>query len=166
MPYSFLFLCTLCLTYIFYVVNSNHFAVWGRQIAQDKTLIKDFVTTYQPDYLLVELGFNDLGWFVSGPAATLASMKTFVDNARAAKPSIKILLANVPYRTAIAGREDLPIITDQYNQLLANAIPTWSTTASPIALVKFRENYSCELAACPVSLHYIWLFFLNENAYI
>ncbi|KAF2111230.1 SGNH hydrolase-type esterase domain-containing protein, partial [Lophiotrema nucula] len=129
--------------------DSDHFAVWGRQVAQAKGLINGMVKTYQPDYLLVELGFNDLGWFISGPDGTLASMKTLVDNARAAKPDLKFVIANVPYRTHIGGRDDLPIITDQYNALLADAIPKWSTSTSPIKLAKFRENYSCELDACP-----------------
>lgn len=109
------------------------------------------MSIYGPDVLLIELGFNDLGWFVSGPTDVLICMKTMVDSARTANPYIKIAIANVPYRTAIDGREDLPIITDEYNQLLATAIPSWSTELSPIALVKFRENYSCELAGCPVS---------------
>ena len=34
-------------------------------VAQDKTLIRDVVAEHQPDYVLVELGFNDVGWFVS-----------------------------------------------------------------------------------------------------
>jgi tetraacyldisaccharide-1-P 4'-kinase len=36
-------------------------------------------------------------------------MKTLVGQARAAKPDIDIALANVPQRTAIGGREDLPV---------------------------------------------------------
>jgi lysophospholipase L1-like esterase len=129
--------------------DSDHFAVWGRQAAQDKDLISDQVQQFQPDYLLVGLGFNDMGWVISGPDETLASMKTLVDRARAAKPNIKFALANVPQRTAIGGREDLPISTDTYNQLLNVAIPTWSTATSPVALVDWRGNYSCETSRCP-----------------
>lgn len=129
--------------------QSAHFSVWGRQVAQDKELISSMVSTYQPDYLLVELGFNDLGWFVSGPDGTLNSMASFVSNARSAKADIKFAIANVPYRTQIVGRDDLPIITDNYNQMLADAIPRWSTPSSPIHLVKFRESYSCK---CQVSV--------------
>jgi hypothetical protein len=42
--------------------DSDHFGAWGRQLAQDVTLIGGLVQTYQPDYLLVLLGFNDVGW--------------------------------------------------------------------------------------------------------
>jgi lysophospholipase L1-like esterase len=129
--------------------DSDHFAVWGRQAYQDKDLIRQQVATYHPDLLLVGLGFNDMGWFVSGPDGTLASMKTLVDQARAANPDIRFALANVPQRTSIGGREDLPRNTDTYNQMLADAIPSWSTSRSPVALVDWRGNYSCETGGCP-----------------
>ncbi len=129
--------------------DSDHFAVWGRQVAQDKTLIRDQVALHQPDYLLVGLGFNDLGWFVSGPEGTLDSMRTLVEQARAAKPDLRFALANVPQRTRMGGREDLPRNTDAYNGMLAAAIPSWSTGSSPVALVDWRGNYACELDGCP-----------------
>jgi lysophospholipase L1-like esterase len=129
--------------------DSDHFAVWGRQLAQDKSLIRGQVQNFQPDILLVGLGFNDMGWFVSGPQGTLDSMKTLVDEARAAKPNIKFALANVPQRSFIGGRDDLPINTDIYNQMLAAAIPTWSTPDSRVELVDWRGNYSCETTGCP-----------------
>lgn len=69
--------------------SSNHFAVWGRQAAQDMSLIRAQVQAYAPDYLLVELGFNDIGWFISDAPGTLNSMKSLVDEARAAKPNLK-----------------------------------------------------------------------------
>lgn len=129
--------------------DSQHFAVWGRQAAQAKELIREQVAVWQPDLLLVGLGFNDLGWFVSGPEGTLASMKALVDNARAARPNLKFALANVPQRTRIDGRADLPVNTDIYNRMLADAVPRWSTAASPVRLVDWRGNYSCEVAGCP-----------------
>ncbi|HEX6342604.1 fibronectin type III domain-containing protein [Umezawaea sp.] len=129
--------------------DSDHFAVWGRQAAQDKGLIREQVALHQPDYVLVGLGFNDLGWFVSGPEGTLDSMRTLVEQARAAKPDVRFALANVPQRTRMDGREDLPRNTDAYNAMLAAAIPSWSTPTSPVALVDWRGNYACELDGCP-----------------
>ncbi|MET7817186.1 MULTISPECIES: NPP1 family protein [Micromonospora] len=129
--------------------DSDHFALWGRQAAVAKTLIKEQVSRYQPDLLLVGLGFNDMGWWVSDADGTLTSMKTLVDQARAAKPNLKFALANVPQRTAIGNREDLPVKTDTYNRLLAAAIPTWNTAQSPVALVDWRGNYDCEVSGCP-----------------
>lgn len=81
------------------------------------------VATYQPDYLLVLLGFNDIGWFISDAEGTFESMETFIGEARAAKPDVKFALSNIPQRTFIGGRDDLPVKTDVYNQILAGAIP-------------------------------------------
>lgn len=131
--------------------DSDHFAVWGRQAFQDKELIKEQVTTYEPDLLLVGLGFNDMGWFVSDGPGTLASMEEFVDEARAAKPDIGFALANVPQREKIGGRDDLITKTDTYNRLLADAVPDWDTSASPVKLVDWRGAYDCAPAACPAA---------------
>jgi lysophospholipase L1-like esterase len=84
------------------------------------------VTEYEPDYLLVMLGFNDVGWFISDAEGTFESMKIFISEARAAKPDIKMALGNIPQRSFIGGREDLPIKTKLYNRMLAAAIPEWS----------------------------------------
>ncbi|MFI5497111.1 fibronectin type III domain-containing protein [Actinoplanes sp. NPDC051859] len=129
--------------------DSDHFAVWGRQAAQVKTQIRQAVSTYQPDLLLVGLGFNDMGWFVSGAQGTLDSIKTLVDEARAAKPDVDLALANVPQRTRIDNRQDLIDNTNSYNDMLVRAIPSWSTTASRIELVDWRKAYDCGPDACP-----------------
>ncbi|KAJ4291211.1 hypothetical protein N0V88_006205 [Collariella sp. IMI 366227] len=125
-----------------FLANSDHFAGSGRQVYQVKDLIAEQVAAHQPDICLVELGFNDLGWRVSGPRALLADMKHLIHEARSAKPDLKFAVANVPHRTDLPGQEDLPGKTDFYNHLLAAAIPTWSTPLSPIAFVRFCENYS------------------------
>lgn len=106
--------------------DSHHFSAWGRQLLQDCDLIQDMVATYQPDYLLVLLGFNDMGWFVSDAVGTFESMKTFISEARAAKPDIKMALGNVPHRKYIPCRDDLPRETSKYNKMLEIAIPFWS----------------------------------------
>ncbi|KFX97212.1 hypothetical protein V490_02923 [Pseudogymnoascus sp. VKM F-3557] len=126
-----------------------HFALWGRQAAQSKGEIKKMVADYQPTHLLVLLGFNDLGWFVTGPDGTLASIKSIVDNARAANPNINIILGDVVQRKAIGGRADLPKITDEYNALLRAAIPKWYTKESPVTMAYVRDTYSCETQSCP-----------------
>ena len=129
--------------------NSNHFAAWGRQCAQDVGLIGEMVSTYGPDMLLVELGFNDIGWLISDAQGTLSCMENFVNNARSANPHLTFAIANIPQRTFIQGRQDLIDKTVEYNQLLASAIPGWSTSASPIIYVDFASNYDCGPGACP-----------------
>jgi hypothetical protein len=120
--------------------DSDHFSAWGRQLKQDADLIRDMVATYNPDYLLVLLGFNDMGWFVSDAEGTFESMKLFISEARAAKPDIKMALGNVPQRRYMNCRDDLPIKTNLYNKMLAAAIPQWSMYISLVSLAIIRDS--------------------------
>ncbi|KAL4871031.1 SGNH hydrolase-type esterase domain-containing protein [Aspergillus spectabilis] len=130
--------------------SRNHCAVWGWQAAQIKNEIADIVSAHKPDYLLLLAGFNDLGWWVSGPEGTLQSIKSVIDNARKSNPSIKILVGNVVQRTLLSGvNDELPAKTSLYNALLASAVPGWSTSSSPIRLVDVASNYNCRPEGCP-----------------
>ncbi|KAF2765290.1 SGNH hydrolase, partial [Teratosphaeria nubilosa] len=129
--------------------DHDHFARWGQPATRAKRQIGKFVTTYEPELLLVMLGFNDLGWNYSDVRGTLASIKYFVDEARAARPDIKIALADIPQRKLMPGREDLANKTAEYNVLLVNAIPEWTTAQSPIYKVPLQETYPCAPASCP-----------------
>lgn len=127
--------------------DSHHFSVWGRQAAATQDLIKDVISAHPTDLLLVMLGFNDMGWFVSDAAGTLESMQNLVKHAREANPRLKFVLANVPQRTYMEGREDLPANTDKYNELLLKAVPEWTSKQSPIHVAKLRESYVAEDAS-------------------
>ncbi|BCR97517.1 SGNH/GDSL hydrolase family protein [Aspergillus luchuensis] len=129
--------------------DRHHFAVWGRVAAIDKDLIYDVLSAHQADLMLLMLGFNDMAWFQSDASGTLDSIRTLVINARAANPNLKFAIANVPQRTLIPGREDIPFNTNIYNALLRNAVPEWSSAGSPIHLVELQENYDCGPDACP-----------------
>ncbi|KAL1841152.1 hypothetical protein VTJ49DRAFT_7377 [Mycothermus thermophilus] len=131
-----------------FMVDSAHFSVGGRLALQAKELVADQVAAFQPDICLVELGFNDFGWLRCEPIEVLASLKTLVDRARSAKDNVKFAIANVPHRTSLPGRDDLPLNTDRYNEMLARSLPEWSRPESPIALVRFCENYSCKSQMC------------------
>lgn len=115
--------------------DSQHLSQWGWQMAQAKWEIASNVSTYAPDYLLVELGFNDLGWGVSGPSGTLDSLRELVTNARAAKPDVRILVGNVVHRSALANNPDLPQKISDYNGLLPGFVSSVGTGTSPVALV-------------------------------
>lgn len=108
-----------------------------------------WIRTYEADYLLVLLGFNDLGWFVSGPEGLIMDMGTLVKNAREANPKINILVGNVVHRTHINGRDDLPVKTDRYNQILREHLPTWFDWNSPIRYVDVAGLYNCHPNSCP-----------------
>jgi hypothetical protein len=81
--------------------------------------------------LLVELGFNDLGWGVSNAAGLTADVKTLIANARAAKPNIKVLVANVIHRTPLANLPNLDSLISSYNNGLAAALPAGAPSAIP-----------------------------------
>lgn len=120
-----------------------HFFVWGRQLAQDVGQIAGMVSQYQPDYLLVEQGFNDMGWFISDAQGTLNNMVTFINNARSGNPNIKMAIANVSQRSFIGRRDDLITKTEDYNAALPGLLNSMYIGQSPIYLVQFRENYDC-----------------------
>ena len=129
--------------------DSDHYAAWGRQLAQDKQIIEVLVNEYQPDYLFVLLGFNDVGWWVSDAHGTLDSMTQFVVSARQGKQDVNFLIGNIPMRTHIGGRDDLPVQTEAYNSLLKDAVSRWNQDNSRVALVDVRHDYACEVDACP-----------------
>lgn len=128
--------------------SSGHASMWGRQALQSRDTIQDWVATYQPDYLLVLLGFNDLGWYVSGPDDLVGNIGSLVDNARKAKADIKILLGNVVHRRFITGRQDLVDNTNTYNALLRSRYTDWFRWESPCAYVDVQANYDCTPDAC------------------
>ncbi|KAL5326321.1 hypothetical protein ACEPPN_007459 [Leptodophora sp. 'Broadleaf-Isolate-01'] len=129
--------------------SSGHAAWWGRQAAQSKGEIQGWVEQYQPDYILVLLGFNDLGWFISGPEGLLASLKELVQNARKGNANVRIFVGNVVHRTFIGGRQDLVDKTNKFNQLLQDAYQSWSTSTSSVSYVDVNANYRCSPDSCP-----------------
>ncbi|MEQ4300644.1 GDSL-type esterase/lipase family protein [Plantactinospora sp. B6F1] len=121
--------------------DSDHFAQWGRQAHQVKDDIRARVGQYQPTYLLVELGFNDLGWGVSDPDGLVADMRTLIANARSAKSNIRILVATVPQRTPLDVQPDLGARISAYNAKLGPAVQALNTTTSPVRLVDITTGY-------------------------
>ncbi|WP_189077899.1 GDSL-type esterase/lipase family protein [Mangrovihabitans endophyticus] len=136
--------------------GSGHYAMWGRQLVQDVGTIKGVMTDLgakgqMPDLLVVELGFNDIGWLGAGAGLTTA-MKSFIDNARAANQNVRFVLGNVPHRTTLgSANPQLPQRITDYNAALAREIPNWSTTRSPIVLADVDGEYRCDSSAttCP-----------------
>lgn len=134
----------------------NHFSVWGRAVAFDISnppnsntpLLQGMVQQYQPDILLVHLGFNDLGWFYSDASGLLQNMGTLVQQARNAQPNIKIVIANVVQRSWIS-RQDLVDNTNYYNAHIGALIDQWNTAQSPIRLAHLSEIYGCGPNDCP-----------------
>lgn len=130
--------------------DSDHYAHWGRQAAQVKLGIRQQVATYRPDLILLAVGFNDMGWFVSDEYGTLNDVGQIIAQAREANPSVDFAVANVPQRTKIGGRDDLIRKTAHYNSLLPQAIAGWQAgnAISDISLVDWAAWYSCSPESC------------------
>ncbi|OAA54586.1 Fibronectin type III domain protein [Niveomyces insectorum RCEF 264] len=62
---------------------------------QDIPLIHAWVSQYQPDYPLILLGFNNLGWWVQGPDGLIGQMGQLIENAREAGADVKLLVGKV-----------------------------------------------------------------------
>ncbi|MFF5207102.1 GDSL-type esterase/lipase family protein [Streptosporangium sp. NPDC000396] len=121
--------------------DNRHYARWGRQLHEAKDNIKDAVAAYGPDYLMVELGFNDLAWGVSCPERLVADIEVFVRRARDANPDIRLLIANVVHRTPLSADPNLADIIDSYNRMLPCRLGALSTARSRIALVDLARDY-------------------------
>jgi lysophospholipase L1-like esterase len=129
--------------------GSAHYAMWGRQLGQDVATIGPVMNTLKskgqlPDLLLVELGFNDIGWLFAG-AGLVDTMKTFIDNARRANPNVRIVVGNVPHRTTLGpANPQLPQRTTEYNAVLASTIAAMSASGMPITLADIDGSYGCD----------------------
>ncbi|WP_425718865.1 SGNH/GDSL hydrolase family protein [Micromonospora sp. DT233] len=131
--------------------DTDHFAHWGRQAAQVKNEIRQQVATYRPDMIVLALGFNDLGWFVSDEIGTMDSIATIIDEARAAQPGVDFVVANVPQRSRISWRDDLITKTTNYNRLLATVRPQLNKAISRVEIADWENGYTCRPDDCPAA---------------
>lgn len=137
--------------------DTDHYARWGRFLgtfsgyptgAEDT--IAGQVSSNQPDYVVVMLGLNDLTWFgTRAPAAVAADMQSFVTNARAARPSVRIVLVAVqPTKWAQDNPTHLARVAE-YNQRLSDLAVSASTTASPLAYVPPPADFQPDFNQSP-----------------
>ncbi|KAK9421941.1 putative Fibronectin type III domain-containing protein [Seiridium unicorne] len=130
--------------------GSRHCAVWGWQVRLAKEIIQQHVVEYEPDYLLVELGFNDIGFSITNAEQTLENVKVLIDHARAGNRRLHFALANVPQHSYLADSAPNGLLAklEQYNNLLEGKVKEWSTDESQIHLVNLRSLYDCDEHAC------------------
>ncbi|KAF3765632.1 SGNH hydrolase, partial [Cryphonectria parasitica EP155] len=129
--------------------GSSHFAVYGRPAWLVVDALQQQVATYQPDLVILHLGFNDFAWWTLHANDLLESMQKLVFMARLGRRDVKLFIADVSHRLLVLGREDIPGTTDEYNAMLAIKVREWSTPESPVTIVKVSEDYDCHVEACP-----------------
>ncbi|WP_155370154.1 GDSL-type esterase/lipase family protein [Catellatospora vulcania] len=137
--------------------DRDHFARWGGFVGTfsgyptgAKDTIAAQVSAYQPDYVVVMLGLNDLTWFSTRtPAAVAADMQTLVGKARAAKPNVRLVLAAIQPTKWAAGNADNAARVAEYNQRLSDLAAASSTPTSPIAYVPQAAGYQPDFNVTP-----------------
>lgn len=122
----------------------RHLAGWGEGWQHMAPLIGPAVGAAGADVLLVSLGLIDLGFYTSAEG-TAANVRRFIEEARAARPGIRMVL--LPVIPNIRARDDAPFArqVDLFNELLAKAVADLSTPASPILLAARPEGYEIDL---------------------
>ena len=110
-----------------------HDATWGRKLAEEKTTIGGEVARYQPAYLLVLLGFNDLS---AGAAAarTQQDLTALIAAARAAEPGVRIVLGQITPSQRAMGDAVFAARVADFDNRMAQTARTSSTAASPIVV--------------------------------
>lgn len=121
-----------------------HFALYGRPAWQTVDALQTQVETYQPDIVVLHLGFNDIAWWGVKPAELVERMGWLVFRARLAKRDVGVLVADVNSRLLLEARPDIEGLTREYNALLADKVEEWSTVESPVLLAKVRDEYDCK----------------------
>lgn len=124
--------------------GSAHFAVYGRPAWMDIDLIGAQVQAYQPDFVVLHLGFNDIGWWGHKAADLVETLQRLVFFSRLARADVAVLIADVSHRVGVAGREDIPVTTAEYNRAIVEKAREWSTEKSPVEVVRVSEVYDCK----------------------
>ncbi len=120
---------------------SANLAQWGWTIRQAKDAVGPAAQRYQPDYLLVELGFNDLLFEATDPVVLKDELHTLIGNVRRARPSIRIILANVIHGEPYGAARGLAARIGDFNATLFAQALGWSTVASPVTLADIDDAY-------------------------
>lgn len=117
--------------------DTNHQAVWGRAVFDEKYTIAGAVGLHQPDVLVIHMGTNDIGpvWNKSVDQA-VSDMATLIDNARAAKSDVQIVLVLVADQIATASSK-----TQAYANGLAQLAITKTNARSLIITADGRAGF-------------------------
>ncbi|MGW0899901.1 GDSL-type esterase/lipase family protein [Streptomyces goshikiensis] len=118
----------------------RHLAGWGEGWQHMVPLIGPAARAGKADVLLVSLGLIDLGFYTDA-AQTAANVRRFVEEARAGRPGIRMVL--LPVIPNVRAESDAPFAAEvaRFNELLAKAAADLSTDASPILLGARPSSY-------------------------
>jgi lysophospholipase L1-like esterase len=121
--------------------DTDHDAIWGRQLGDAKDKIAAEVRTAQPDYVLMLMGINDM-LHGADPQTVEGYLRAFVANARKARPSVAIILGQVMPTTRFADDPAFWAGIKDYNGRVAAVANELSTDDSPIAVAATAADIS------------------------
>ncbi|MFE5502598.1 fibronectin type III domain-containing protein [Amycolatopsis japonica] len=129
-------------TYADPMFGQRHDALWGQSMAGAAARIQDEVAAQRPDYLLVLLGINDLGFGMSDPAGTEQSLRGFVANARAADPGVQFVFGTLLPNQRTQSDSGYSTSVADFNARLRRAVDELSTGDSQIYVAETAKDIS------------------------
>ncbi|MET7385500.1 SGNH/GDSL hydrolase family protein [Streptomyces sp. NPDC005529] len=118
----------------------GHLAGWGEGWQHMAPVIRETVRAQRADVLLVSLGLIDLGFYTNA-VQTADNARTFVAEARAANPRLRMVL--LPVIPNVRAETDAPFATEvaAFNELLAKTVADLDEPRSPLLLASPPPSY-------------------------
>jgi lysophospholipase L1-like esterase len=120
--------------------DSNHFARTGSTLGQQASWIRAEVAQQQPDVIVLMAGVNDMRGGAT-PAQTDARLVSWINNARAAKPDVKIIMSPV-LDARDTRRPNLATSIKQYDALQRTTVSQMTTMQSPITMTDTPKGWN------------------------
>ncbi|MEV5435059.1 SGNH/GDSL hydrolase family protein [Streptomyces sp. NPDC052682] len=118
-----------------------HLAGWGEGWVHMAPLIGEAVRQTRADVLLVSLGLIDLGFYTNAEQ-TARNVASFVAEARAAKPRIRMVWLPVIPNVRAESEPGFAAQVTRFNELLAKAAADLDEPGSPVLLASPPPSYT------------------------
>ncbi|MXM68042.1 hypothetical protein GR925_32560 [Streptomyces sp. HUCO-GS316] len=117
-----------------------HLAGWGEGWLHMAPLIGEAVRAHRADILLVSLGLIDLGFYTNAEQ-TADNARSFVAQARAANPRVRMVLLPVIPNVRAESDSAFAAQVARFNELLAKTAADLDERRSPLLLASPPESY-------------------------
>ncbi|WP_019146125.1 hypothetical protein [Aeromicrobium massiliense] len=124
-------------TYADPAFDRDHASYWGTARALLTPSLGTLVAACRPDVVVETLGVNDLAWLGIAPADLVRLAAHGVEEARAARPDVDVVLGQVPQSWLPGAAE--------YNDLLAGLEDELSTEASRVVVARAPETFAIDV---------------------
>lgn len=123
--------------------DRDHACQWGLPYVKAKDDIQHLVAEFDPDYVLVLLGINDLVWFDIQPAEFEVNLREFIANARVGGPRVGLILGTILDTNRAHEDIDFCRRVHSCNEIIRSVSAELTTVRSPIeAADTMREFFA------------------------